>query len=273
MTRIDRRSGVSSSLRMLRYSAAVVLGALCLGSASCDRIQKKQKEREALREMKSSSKEVIDSMEMTEDGMIVDTEKARQAQQNLIKSGEKMGGKLGEAIKISAEIQGKVAEAGGECAKAGDEAGHYFDMEALSKARDYTVGIEKFRKLIAVNEEMLVTLEAFSPELMKRLDAIGFDGKGRRDFDGGFKKKWEKTYESLKVIRESDIALGKVGISLMEGLQKGDAYWSWDAEAKATNFENDAQIEWFQAQMKQVEELGEAQSKAQQNLMRHLKAP
>lgn len=257
---------------MLKHFTAVVLGALCLCSGSCDRVRKQQQEREALREMKSSKDEVLDSMTMTEEGLTVDMEKVKQAQQTLQKSGDKIGGKAGESIKMIAELQGKLNLHAQKCIEAADEAIPFFDMEALSKTRDYASGIGKFKNLISVNEETLAAFEAFRPEVTKRMDEIGFTGKDRNDFERGFERKWGRTYELVKVIRNSDIDLGKSGLALMEGLQKGDDQWDWDTEDQSITFKNDTQIEWFEAHMSRIEELGKTQSQAQQDLIQHLKA-
>lgn len=210
---------------------------------------------------------------MTDEGMTLDMEKMKQARESLKASGEKMGGKVGEALKIAAELQGSMSDIGEKCMKAGEEVGPYFDMESFSKSRDYAGGIEKFSKLISINEGALATFKAFEPELEKRLNEIGFTGEERKGFDAGFKRKWGKTSELVKIVRDADIQLGKIGIAMMEGLKKGDSQWQWDSEAEQITFQTDSQIEWYNSQMQQVGELGDKQVKAQEELIAHMKAP
>lgn len=222
--------------------------------------------------MKTSNNEMLDSMVMTDEGMTVDMEKLKQAQQTLKASGDKMGGKLGEAVKIAAELQVGINEAGGKCLEAAAEIAPYFDMKSLSATRDYPTGTEKFKNLISVNETTLAIVEAFKPELAKRLDGIGFTGKDREDFDRGFEKKWGKTAELVHVIRKIDIELGKIGIAMMEELGKADSQWKWDDKADQPSFKTDAQAEQFNSHMERLEELGKKQGEAQEELVRHLKA-
>jgi hypothetical protein len=258
---------------MFRRSGILVMGGLCLVFTSCERIKKQQKDKEALRELTTSKTEMLDSAEMTDEGLVVDMDKVKHAQETLKKSGEKLGGKMGEALKIGAELQENLNETAVRCTKASDEAAAYFEMKSLAATRDYTGGIGKFKALIAINEETLAAFEAFEPELKKRLDAIGLTGDERREFDAGFRKTWTKTSELVKVIRNADIELGKTGIQLLEGLQKGDAHWGWDEDAQSAIFQTDAQVQWYNARMEKIGTLGKTQLKAQEELVQHLRKP
>lgn len=257
---------------MLRTSAAIALSGLCLLFSSCDQAQKKQKEKEAMRDLSTSKNEMLDSMEMTDEGLVVDTEKMKEAQQRLKASGEKLGGKVGEALKIAADLQISLGEEGEKCAKAGEEVGPYLDMESLSASRDYAGGIVKFKQLITTNEATLAAFRSYEPELYKRLNEIGFSGAERDGFDAGFKRKWKKTSELVEIIRNADLELAKIGIALREGLEKGDSQWKWDADEEQVTFQNDDQAEWFNAHMKRIQEVGEKQAKAQEDLLAHMKS-
>lgn len=256
---------------MLRRCATFVLAGLCFVFSSCDRIRKQKQQEEALSELKDSKKELLNSAVMTDEGMTIDMEKVKKAQQTMKQSGDKLGGKMGEALKIAAELQEDLNETVAKCVKASDEAVPCLDMKALSTTRNYAGAIEKFKTLISVNEETLASFQAFQPDLMKRLDAIGFTGDERNGFDGGFERKWKKTSELVNVIRNADIEFGKTGILLMEGLQKGDAHWHWDEETQQATFQTDAQVEWYNGHMERIATLGNTQTKAQEELIQHVK--
>jgi hypothetical protein len=256
---------------MLKKSAIIALSGLCLFSVSCDQ-SKRRNQKEALSEVKTSNNEMLDSLVMTDEGLEVDIDKVKQAQKQLKASGEKMGGKLGEVMKIAAELQGGINEAGEKCMKVADEVGLYLDMESFSKKRDYAAGIEKFKELITVNQETLDKFGDFKPEMTRRLDELGFTGKERKEFDTGFHKKWEKTHRLVDVIRSSDIETGKIGTALMEGLRKGDSQWEWDEDAGQIAFQSDELVEWYNSQMEKIRVLGEKQLKAQEELVEHMKA-
>ncbi len=216
---------------------------------------------------------MLNSAVMTDEGMTIDMEKVKQTQQMMKKSGEKLGGKMGEALKIAAELQENLNELVARCAKAGDEAAPCLDMKSLSDTRDYGGNIEKFKTLISVNEETLAVFNDFKPALTKRLDDIGFTGDERKGFDVGFGKKWGKTSELVQIIRNADIELGKTGILLMEGLQQGDAHWQWDEDAQHASFQTDAQVDWFNTHMERITKIGTTQIKAQEELVQHMKTP
>lgn len=258
---------------MSRLTAALVMGGLCLISASCDRIEKQRKEKEALRDIEASRSEMIDSAKMTDEGMVVDMEKVRKSQQTLKESGEKMGGGMGEALKISAELQGSLNEAAEKCIKAADDAALALDLESLSENRDYEAAIAKFETLILVNKDALELFRAFRPNLTKRLDEIGFTGPDRKGFNEGFDEKWPKTIELVETVRNADIKTGEIGILIMKGLRKGDAHWTWDETQAQATFQTDEQVEWYNKHIEKIQELGEAQIKAQQELLEHMKNP
>lgn len=254
-------------------SAALVLVGLCLISTSCDQIEKNRKEKEALRELSSLKDEMADSAKMTDEGLVIDMEKLKKSQQALKESGEKMGGKMGEALKIAAEMQGTLDEKSEKCIKAADEAAPSLDLEALSKSRDYEAAIGKFEALILVNKDALEFFRVYHQTLTKRLDEIGFTGDERKGFNRGFDNKWTKTSELAEVIRNADIKTGEIGITIMKGLQKGDAYWTWDENKGHATFQTDEQVDWYNKHIEKIQELGQAQVKAQEELLQHMKAP
>ncbi|HVJ46248.1 MAG TPA: hypothetical protein VM511_07680, partial [Luteolibacter sp.] len=179
--------------------------------------------------------------------------------------------KMGEALKIVAELQGSINEAGEKCVKAADEA--VLDLESLSKSRDYEAAIGKFETVILVNKDALESFKAFRPTLAKRLDEIGFTGDERKGFNRGIDKKWTTTLELVEVVRNADIKTGEIGMMIMKGLQKGDAYWTWDENKGHAIFQTDEQVDWYNKHIEEIQELGQTQMKAQEKLLQHMKAP
>lgn len=247
------------------------LAAFVLMGVSCDQAARRQKQREAADELKQSRQTIHDSMKMTDEGMQVDFNAVDQHRAHLESAGEKMGGKLGEALKISAELQGEINELGKKCADASEDFVKAVDWQTLSEKRDYEARRKVLNDYIALNRQALDQFGNYHRRVMVRLDEIGFTGSEREKFDKGFLKNKKETTELVRTIRQCDIDCSEIALGVINRMEKiGDA-WSWNAEEELVEFTENADVEWFGAEMDKFQQKGELQLRAQEDFAKMIK--
>ena len=234
-----------------------------VSTVSCDRGKQRQGREEALNDLQATKKEFADKIEMTDEGLSVDFDAIDEHNRKVNQAADKMGGKLGEAMKVVTSMQAEINRLSRECAEGADRFAEAVDWQTLAAKRDFEARRQQLRGYIDINEKTLAAYEKYPAEVTAGLDRIGFTGRERKDFEAGFQRSQRRTVGLVRTIRGCDIECAKVGISVLDRLERiGDA-WTWNADGEVVEFEADEDLEWFQGEMEKFTALADKQIEAQ----------
>ena len=239
--------------------------------SSCEKTSQRINQEQATRDIEQSHKELSDSMKMTDEGLQVDRESLEKHRKNLESAGEKMGGKKGEAMKIVAEIQGELNEFVKKHETATTQFLAAIDWSQLAKDQDYEERRNTLKEFITSNEQMRDKTVAFHQTVLDRLDKIGFQGSERDNFDKGFLQNRDQMNEIITTIRQCDIDVSNISISVIDRLEKLGDEWQWNKEDKNITFTYEADAKWFNAQMDEFSKKAETQLQAQEKMVNMMK--
>lgn len=234
-----------------------------LTTVSCERAKRNQARQEAINELDATRREFADKFEMTDEGLNVDFDAIDQHNRKVNQAADKMGGKLGEALKVVTSMQAEVNRLSKECGEQTDLFVETLDWQTLAANRDYEARRKMLRGYIDINEQTVAAFEKYPKDVNAKLDEIGFTGRERSDFDAGFQRTQRRTVGLVRTIRQCDIDCAKVAIGVMDRLEQiGDA-WKWNAEEEVVQFDDDSDVEWFQGEMEKFTTLADKQLEAQ----------
>jgi hypothetical protein len=234
-------------------------------------MRQRQASKEASEDLAESRQAMLDDVEMTDGGLKVDFNSIDAHRARVEKAADKMGGKSGEALKVVAAMQGELNEIGRRCEEATDGFVKAIDWQTLAEKRDYEARREVLRNYIALNRQMLEKFNGYHRGVMSRLDAIGYTGAERRNFDRSFSRNQKETVELVRTIRQCDIDCSELALGIIDRLEKTGNGWRWNAAEERAEFVADGDAEWFNGEMKKIRELGEKQLKAQEDFAKLLK--
>ncbi|WP_411846284.1 hypothetical protein AAFN60_01050 [Roseibacillus persicicus] len=237
--------------------------------ASCEE-NNRQVDREALQEMEEAQSEFASKLEASlsnEDGPGVTAEDLEAHRDSVNAAADKMGGKLGEAIRAVSALED---DSGEDLAKL-DEFVEKFveaiDWSTLEEADDYDERRALLEEYKEFNEQMIAEQKNRPAEVKKALDQINYEGDERRDFETGVRRKLAKIFTPFATIRQCDIEICDSSVRVLNMLEESKGTWEWDTENDQILFENDDDIELFNAEMALFDEFAMKQAEAQSALV------
>ncbi len=256
---------------MKRKAAIALVLCVLLPAASCQKVRERQARKEATEEILASKREFADQIEMTGEGLKLDLGAIDEHNNRINRAADKMGGKLGEALKTTTSLQTEINRVSRECVEMSEKFPDAVDWQGIDKSRDYDARREWLRSYIDINEKTLAAYGKYPRDVAARLDEIGFTGKERAEFDKGFLRSQRRTTALVRVIRQCDIDCSNIVIGILDRLEKAGDSWGWSAEEELIRFADDADTGWFEGEMERFMELADKQLKAQEDFAVMLK--
>ena len=248
----------------------VVFGLVLLGLVSCGK-SKREEEAEAFKEMERSRLEMADRMKMTDEGLEVDFEAIDEHKKDMLKSADKVGGDMGAILKIIADLQGPLTEAGKACEAQTPLVIEALNWKALAEDGDYEGRRGNLERCIEVNRKCMEVYEAFAPEVIRRVKALGMKDAELKDFEKGFVGAQGEMRGMIQTIRGCDIEISELGIAMLDRLEKAGEGWKWDGATEQILLEDDADVERFGEKFTAMEEVAAKQKAAQEEFVRMLR--
>lgn len=249
---------------MKHTSIILAIGLLCLGG--CDNKSEARKEQEALDEMIATQKN-NDTVNMTEDGLVVDHEALAKRQAATEKAAATIGGVKGKALQVFADFQAD----SNKLAKEIDERSTAFvsalDWESLATKKDYDARRKIMTEYSQFNKDVIEVFEGRPDEISKKLDDINFKGKDRNEMEQGFNSTYKPMLPLVRGIRECDITGCEIVTRTLNLLEKDHGNWSWNADEGIINFENEATSEAYEKEMIKFDGIAKKQTDLQNRLI------
>ena len=257
----------------MRHNAwKLLLTLAALSTVSCEKMKQRQAREEALNELNATKQEFAEQLEMTDEGLNVDFDAIDEHKRKVEQAADKMGGKVGEAMKVVTSMQAEINRLSRECAEGAERFVETLDWQTLAADRDYEARRKQMREYADLNTRTLAAYERYPKDVAGKLDQIGFTGKERSDFEAGFQRMQRKTVSLVRTIRQCDIECATVGIGLMDRLEKLGDSWHWNADEERVEFTADEDLEWFQGEMDKFTQIADKQIEAQAKFTEVLKA-
>ena len=237
-------------------------------TTSCD--NKRQATEEGIRDFEQSKEALALKLEESldsEDGGGLDTNVIQEHKDAVVAAADKMGGKLGQAIKAVSALDSDVMKI---VEKLNEEALKFESMlnwQTLKEKNDYEDRRKYFVKYKALNQEIIDDYAVRPMKVKKALDIVKLTGKERRGFESGYFKTLKQQTMFINEIRNCDIGISDSATRVLNLLEKSGDAWDWDVAQGAPNFEKDEDLSAFNQEMDLFVELGNQQLEAQKKLV------
>lgn len=260
-------------------ACSVLAGVMVL--PSCDKFMegynrsKKQREdqAQALKDMEETKRAYAKAMEegMTEDGLQLDANAEAEYDRKIKAATEKMGGKLGKAMKAALEVQAEMEKKVAIIDAEGEKFEGVLDWESLHEKKDYAERKAYLKKYKEMNREFLQYMEDYDKKIDARLDEIKLTSKDRQDFMRGVNKGLAKIMGPIRDVRNAEIAGAECTERLVDLMERNQGKWSVDTESGEVLFEGDEQVKAFHDGISKLQEAGEKQIEAQKKIVEAMK--
>lgn len=260
-------------------ACSVLAGVMVL--PSCDKFMegynrgKKQRDdqAQALKDIEETKRAYAKAVEegMTEEGLQLDAKAEAEYDRKMQAAADKMGGKLGKAMKVALDVQAEMEKKVAVIDTESEKFSSMLDWKSLHEKKDYAERKAYFQKYKEMNREFLQYMEDYDKKIETRLDGIGLTGKERVDFMRGVNKGLAKMLGPIRDVRSAEIAGSECSERLVDLLERNQGKWEIDPDSGNVLFEGDEQVKAFQAEISKLQEAGEKQVEAQKKIVEAMK--
>ena len=243
-----------------------------LVTTSCK--NKSQDQADGIREIEQSKEALALKLEESlesEDGMGLDMDVLQEHQDAVAAAADKMGGKLGQAVKAVSALDKDIMKIAEKLNAETLKFESMLNWGTLKEQQDYESRRQFFVQYKGLNQEIIDDYAARPANAKKALDAIGFAGVERKNFELGYFKSLAEQTMLINEIRNCDIEVSDSAIRVLNLLEKSGDAWEWDTEQGAPLFDKDEDIAAFNKEMDLFVKLGNQQMEAQQKMVESMK--
>ena len=246
--------------------------ALVVLATGCKDAREQAKEKEVWNEISNEHETFRKELKegMTDEGLVIDQEAIERQHLALQSAGEKLGGVKGQALEIMAGFQRESAAWSGKIEEGSQKMVTAIDFSNLGRDNDYEERREVLRDYMELNQQVTDYFETAPDEVIRKLDAINFHGKDRRDMEAGFTNQIAKMKPLIRGIRECDRVCCEISLRMIDILEKEKGMWTWNEAEGMIEFENDDAIAAFNKEVELLTANGQKQLDLQQELVNTL---
>lgn len=224
-----------------------------------------------MKELQESSKELARELEedLAEDGSLGTDTIARQ-REKLAAAAAKIGGKLGQAIQATDQLNGEIASLAKELQEMNGNISSLLDWESLEKEKDYQRRREFLKQFSDTNRRMLALYQEYPAKLTAKLDAMSYSGPERQSFESNTVKAFNEISRFVTSVRNDDLLFASTFQSLLDAFEKDQG--NWRVEEGIVTFDNEELSAKFNKANETFQELGARQNETQKKLVERMKA-
>lgn len=256
----------------MKFIPFIVLPVLLL--ISCKEQRNTGNEAEALDDFRANQEEFADKLEAainSEGGMGLQEEDLARYQKGLEEVADKVGGKLGEAIRAVTALEKKSSKNLGRLNAFVEEFARVVDWSTLKEEKDFEKRRAFLEKYKAFNVEMITMQKRRPAEITDALDQINFEGQERQDFESSARKKLAAIIVPFEEIRQCDIDICDSSARVLDLLEAAGDNWAWNEGLQQVQLAKDSDLEVFNREMQLFDRLAQKQAEAQKVLLEVIK--
>ena len=254
-------------------SFASLITILALVLSSCDSNRKEKAE--ALEDLTENHEGFVDQLSdgLNDEGLQIGKEQIEEYNANINKAAQKMEGKAGEAILALAPMRTRDASIVAEINQRTDAIIAVINWKEAIEQKDFKTRREALRDFAKFNQSVIDEEASRSKEVTKILDSINYTGKEREDFEASIQSQFKKTSPYVQIIRTCDIDFANTCIERLDILEDAGDSVTWSSENQAATFEQDSHLEKWNQSASTLQEVGQKQLQAQQDLVQVIQNP
>ena len=261
----------SKTLGVKYFSYLITILALVL--TSCDSNRKEKDE--ALEDLTENHENFVGQLSdsLSDGGILVEEGQIEEYNANIEKAAHKMEGKAGEAILALAPIRTRDANIVAEINKRANEISTLISWKDAIEQKDFETRRQALRDFAKFNQTVIDDYAGRSKEITKILDSIDYTGKEREALESGAQLQLKQTFPYIKIIRTCDIDFANTCVGMLDILENAGDSVSWDTEDQIPAFEQDLHLEKWNQSATTIQEIGQKQIQAQQDLVQAVQHP
>ncbi len=243
---------------LIRFSLIVLIPFI----AACVKARKKNDQQQASPEPQQLQNSLNFDEKKDITGQEVEGDALQKSQDTAETDKEQSSEKFREAMKIGAELQQEMQILALQHQKLATSVSSAMNWAELEKTRDFDTRKINIIYCIDLNQRILKWQQSYETTYKDRLDAIGYSGPSRAMFDRGIYDSRKGSHETIQAMRDAEIDMLKVVLSIIDRLQARGDDWRWSETDKTVIFPNEEDNKWFERQMAEIARCSEVQIKA-----------
>lgn len=243
-----------------------------LAFVSCK--DKRSLQEEGLREAEESQEALVEQLEQSlnsEEGLSVDPESLERHQAAIDSAADKMGGKIGEAMKAISALDKDMPDVTRRLNESTARLVKMSDWSDLQEADNYQERREFFVEYKKFNLELIRRYEKRPADVKRVLNHVGLEGRERSEFEKGLFAQLAPQIEQITIIRECDTEFCDIAVRILDMFEESKEEWIWDAASEAPVFNSIEDAEIYNKEMERMVEIGNEQMEAQGKIVELLK--